>query len=102
MPPDPIDDYLERARLESASAVVPDGFTDRVMRAIRVQPSAPVWFDLLPSTLASGALVLAGAMLLSVSPENSIAAGALLALGVLWTWLDDPFGADLDIRLTPW
>jgi hypothetical protein len=39
MTPDPIDDYLERARLETASMVVPDGFTDRVMRAVRVQPS---------------------------------------------------------------
>jgi hypothetical protein len=102
MTPDPLDDYLERARLESASTVVPDGFTVRVMRAVHVQLSAPIWFDLLPSTLASGALVIAGATLLSVSPENSIAAGALLALGVLWTWLDDPFAADLNIRLTPW
>jgi hypothetical protein len=102
MTPDPIDDYLERAHLESASTVVPEGFTDRVMRAVRVQPSAPVWSDLLPSTLASGALIMAGAALLSVSPENSIAAGALLALGVLWTWLDDPFAADMKISLTPW
>jgi len=59
MTPDPLDDYLERARLESASTVVPDGFTDRVMRAVRVRPSAPVSFDLLPSTLASGALIIA-------------------------------------------
>jgi hypothetical protein len=102
MTPDPLDDYLERARLESASTVVPDGFTDRVMRAVRVRPSAPVSFDLLPSTLASGALIIAGATLLSASPENPIGAGALLALGVFWTWLDDPFAADMKIRLTPW
>jgi hypothetical protein len=98
----PLDGYLERARLESASTVVPDGFTARVMRAVGVQRPEPVWFDLLPSMLASGALIMAGAMLLVVSPENSLAAAALLALGLLWTWLDDPFAADLKIRLTPW
>lgn len=102
MTPDPLDDYLERARLESASTVVPDGFTDSVMRAVRVRRSGPEWFDLLPSTLASGALIIAGAMLLSMSPESSLAGVALLALGLLWTWLDDPFAAALKIRLTPW
>lgn len=102
MTPDQLDDYFERARLESASTVVPDGFTDRVMRAVRVRRSAPVWFDLLPSTLASGALIVAGAALLSASPENTLAAGALLALGLFWTWLDDPFAAEVKIRLTPW
>ena len=102
MTPDLLDDYLERARLESASTVVPDGFTDGVMRVVRVPRSPPVWFDLLPSVLGSGTLIMAGVVLLSVSPDNSIAAGVLLGLGVLWTWLDDPFAADLKIRLTPW
>jgi hypothetical protein len=45
---------------------------------------------------------MAGAMLLFVSPENSLAAAALLALGLVWTWLEDPFAADLNVRLTPW
>jgi len=102
MTPDPLDDCLERARLESASTVVPDGFTDRVMRAVGVQRPEPAWFDLLPGTLGSGALIMAGAMLLFVSPENSLAAAALLALGLVWTWLEDPFAADLNVRLTPW
>ena len=102
MTPDPLDDYFERARLESASTVVPAGFTDRVMLVVRVEPSAPVWSALLPSTLASGALIIAGATLLSMSPESSLAGVALLALGLLWTWLDDPFAAAMKIRLTPW
>ena len=102
MAADELDDYLERARLESAATVVPDGFTDRVMRAVRVQPSALPPPDLLPTTLTSGALIVAGAVLLSASPENMIAAGVLFALGLLWSWLDDPFAADFNIRLTPW
>jgi hypothetical protein len=83
MTPDQLDDYFERARLEGESSAVPDGFTDRVMRAVRVQPSAPVWADPLPGTIASSALILAGVVLLSVSPENTVAAGVLLALGLL-------------------
>jgi hypothetical protein len=102
MTADQLDDYLERARLESALTTVPEGFTNRVMRAVSVQPSAPVLPDVFPSTLASGALVMAGAMLMLVSPSNPLAAGTLLALGLLWLWLDDPLAGEIKIRLSPW
>ena len=101
MTSDELDGYLERARSESASTAVPDGFTDRVMRAVQVPAKRPAPFDLMSSAVASGALVGTGA-LLWLGLENTMAAAVLLAAGLLWMWLDDPFSAEMRIRLTPW
>jgi hypothetical protein len=102
MTPEQLDDYLERARLESGSMLPPDGFTDRVMRAVAIQPAvAPVRPDFLPSTVASGALIVAGA-LLAVSPGTTPAAIVLFALGLMWSWLDDPIASEIHVRLLPW
>ena len=100
MVPDELDGYLERARSESSMAV-PDGFTDRVMRAVQVPVRRPVRFDLFSSAVASGALVGTGA-LLWLGPGDTVAAAVLLAAGLMWMWLDDPFSAGMKIRLTPW
>jgi hypothetical protein len=100
---DELDDYLERARLASASTVVPDGFTDRVLRAVRLPHRAPERFDFLTTVVPSGTLVGTGAVLwLSGDVVLSFAAVALLFSGFLWMWLDDPFGAAMTIRLSPW
>lgn len=101
MTPDQLDDYLERARTESASTTVPDGFTDRVMRAVDVRAPRPARFDFLSSAVASGALVGTGA-LLWLGLENSVAAAVVMAAGLLWMWVDDPLGAEVKISLTPW
>jgi hypothetical protein len=100
MVPDELDGYLERARSES-SVAVPEGFTDRVMRAVRAPAKTPARFDLFSSAVASGALVGTGA-LLWLGPGDTVAAAVLLATGLMWMWLDDPFSAEMKIRLTPW
>ena len=100
MMPDELDGYLERARSESSIAV-PDGFTDRVMRAVRAPAKRPARFDLFSSAVASGALVGTGALLWFGSGDT-VAATVLLAVGLVWLWLDDPFGAEMPIRLTLW
>ena len=103
MAPDQLDDYLERVRAESASTAVPDGFTDRVMRAVRTPARRPVASDLWSSAVASGALVASGAMLwLSSSGAATVAAGLLILVGFVMLWVDDPFGAEMNVRLTPW
>ncbi len=61
----------------------------------------PARFDLFTSAVASGALVGTGA-LLWLGSGNTTAATVLLAAGLIWLWLDDPFGAEMKIRLTPW
>jgi len=100
---DGLDDYLERARAESASTTVPDGFTDRVMRAVRTPARAPAAPDLWSSAVANGALVASGAMLwLSSSGAATLAAGVLILIGFVMLWVDDPFGAEMNVRLTPW
>jgi hypothetical protein len=101
MAPDDLDSYLERARTDSASALVPDAFTDRVMRAVHAPARRPAPFDFMSSAVASGALVGTGG-LLWLGSENTIAAAVVLAAGLVWMWLDDPFSAELKIRLTPW
>ena len=94
------------ARAESASTTVPDGFTDRVMRAVRTParaPAAPAASDLWSSAVASGTLVASGAMLwLSSSGAATLAAGVLILIGFVMLWVDDPFGAEMEVRLTPW
>ena len=103
MTADELDDYLERARIESASVAAPADFTDRVMRSVRAPASAPAHVDLLTSTVPSGALVASGALLmLTVGGATTLAAVVLMAIGFLWMWVDDPFGAEMTIRLTPW
>jgi hypothetical protein len=100
---DEIDDYLERARTESASTDVPDGFTDRVLRAVRTPARTPAASDFWSSALASGALVASGAMLwLSSSGVAMLTAGLLILIGFVMLWVDDPFGAEMNVRLTPW
>lgn len=101
MTADGLDDYLERARTESASTSVPDGFTDRVMRAVHAPARRPVAFDFMSSAVASGALVGTGG-LLWLGSDTIIAAAVVMAVGLLWMWLDDPFSAEMTIRLTPW
>jgi hypothetical protein len=101
MAPDDLDSYLERARAESASASVPDGFTDRVMRAVHAPARSPAPFGFVSSAVASGALVGTGG-LLWLGSEDIIAAAVVMAVGLLWMWLDDPFSAEIRIRLTPW
>jgi hypothetical protein len=103
MTPDQLDDYLERVRAESASTAVPDGFTDRVMRAVRTPARRPATSDLWSSAVASGALVASGAMLwLSSSGAATVAAGLLILVGFVMLWVDDPFGAEMNVRLLPW
>lgn len=103
MTPDQLDDYLERARAESASPAVPDGFTDRVMRAVRTPARTPAASGLWSSAVASGALVASGAMLwLSSSGATTLAAGLLILVGFVMLWVDDPFGAEVNVRLLPW
>jgi hypothetical protein len=110
MTPDELDGWLERARTEGASMVAPDGFTDRVMRQVRRrEPPLPVWFDVLSSAVASGALVVAGiAIWMSVS-EGPLDASSLpiavtgVALtmgGLAWTWFDEPRGVESRLRLS--
>ena len=103
MTPDQLDDYLERARTESASTDVPDGFTDRVMRAVRTPARTPTVSDLWSSVVTSGALVASGAVLwLSGGVAAAVAAVVLVLGGFAWLWLDDPFGAEMNVSLTPW
>ena len=103
MTPDQLDDYLEGARVDSASATVPDGFTDGVLRALRAPEMAPGRFDLFSSAVASGALVASGATLwLTSSGAATLAAGLLILIGFVLLWVDDPFGAEMNVRLTPW
>jgi hypothetical protein len=51
--------------------------------------------------MASGALIVAGAPL-SVSPDTTPAAIVLFALGLMWSWLDDPIASEIHVRLLPW
>ena len=103
MTPDQLDDYLERARSESASTDVPDGFTDRVMRAVRTPARAPAASDLWSGVVTSGALVASGAMLWLSSSGAGVPAGAVLILaGFVMLWVDDPFGAEMNVSMTPW
>ena len=74
MTADELDDYLERARIESASVAAPADFTDRVMRSVRAPASAPAHVDLLTSTVPSGALVASGALLNRSSVEAFLSA----------------------------
>jgi hypothetical protein len=101
---DELDDYLERARADSEFTGVPDHFTNRVMRAVRVTPSPSSTFDLLPGMVASGALVGTGAMLWLSSTDDmtAMAAAALVVIGFVWTWLEDPFSREMKVRLSPW
>ena len=103
MTPEQLDDFLERARAETASTVVPADFTDRVMRAVATPTGATRGFDLFDSTVASGALITT-ALILSLSGGEAPAwAAALLALiGLFWMWIDDPFVGEMNVRLTPW
>ena len=100
---DELDDYLERARIEASAATAPDGFTDRVMRAVGTPARTPTASDLWSSAVASGTLVASGAMLwLSSSGAATLAAGLLILIGFVMLWVDDPFGAEMNVRLTPW
>jgi hypothetical protein len=103
MTPEQLDDFLERARAESAATVVPVDFTDRVMRAVQMPAPAPPRFDMFSSSVASGALVGSGAVLwASGDAASAVAAVALVLFGLAWMWVDDPFGGEMRIRLTPW
>jgi hypothetical protein len=71
------------------------------MRAVHAPAGRPARFDFMSSAAASGALVGTGALLWLGSGET-LAAAVLLAAGLMWMWLDDPFSAGMTIRLTPW
>jgi len=76
------------------------------MRAVRTParaPAAPAASDLWSSAVANGTLVASGAMLwLSSSGAATLAAGVLILIGFVMLWVDDPFGAEMNVRLTPW
>ena len=100
---DELDDYLERARTESAATTAPAGFTDRVMRTVRTPPGTATVSDLWSSAVTSGALVASGAALwLSSSGPATLAAAVLILIGFVLLWMDDPFGAEMNVSLTPW
>ena len=101
MTADELDELIERELTTGAAMKPPDGFTERVMRAVETPARRSVRFDLFSSAVASGALVGTGALLWLGSGET-VAAELLLAAGLMWMWLDDPFGAETKIRLTPW
>lgn len=102
MTADELDDLIERELTTGAAMTPPDGFTDRVMRAVEETPARrSMRFDLFSSAVASGALVGTGA-LLWLGFGDTVGAGVLLAAGLMWLWLDDPFSAGMKIRLTPW
>src|SRR5258705_7467369 len=101
MTADELDDLIERELTTGAAMTPPDGFTDRVMRAVETPARRSVRFDLFSSAVASGALVGTG-VLLWLGSGDTVAAAVLLAAGLMWMWLDDPFGAEMKIRLTPW
>jgi len=39
---------------------------------------------------------------LSSSGAATLAAGVLILIGFVMLWVDDPFGAEMNVRLTPW
>ena len=101
MTADELDELIERELTAGAAMAPPDGFTDRVMRAVATPARRPARFDWLSSAVASGALVGTGA-LLWFELGDTPAAAVLMAAGLVWMWLDDPFSAGMRIRLTPW
>ena len=101
MTADELDDLIERELTTGAAMAPPDGFSDRVMRAVETPARRPARFDWLSSAVASGALVGTGA-LLWLELGNTPTAAVLLAAGLLWMWLDDPVSAEMKISLTPW
>jgi hypothetical protein len=104
MASDDLDAYLEHARVAPPTSFVPEGFTDSVMTAVRYPREVPPRFDFVTTAAPSGALVGTGAVLWLSGGDVvlSIAAVILMLSGFLWMWLDDPFGASMTIRLTPW
>ena len=101
--PEELDDYLERARAESAATATPDGFTNGVMRAVRRREPAHASPGVLPNVIASGALVGCGAWLwVSGGATLGLAAVVVVLIGFALMWLDDPFGTEVTIRLLPW
>ena len=101
MTADELDDLIERELTTGAAMTPPDGFTDRVMRAVDTPARRSMRLDLFSSAVASGALVGTGA-LLWLGFGDTVDAGVLLAAGLMWLWLDDPVSAGMKIRLTPW
>lgn len=101
MTADELDDLIERELTGDGAMPPPDGFTDRVMRAVAAPAKRSAWLELLSGAVASGALVGTGA-LLWFELGSALAPGVLLTAGLVWMWLDDPFGAEMRIRLTPW
>jgi len=103
MRPEELDDYLERARISSATDLTSDGFADGVMRAVRQREPAAAPVSVLPNVIASGALVGCGALLwMSGGAMLALPAAVLVLIGFALMWLDDPFEAELQVRLRPW